>query len=168
MPGKNKKGGKKHKKNKREAYISSTLRLKEEKEGQEYAQFTKCKGNCRFDVKCCDGKERAALLCGAMRKRKFIGVRDIVLVSLRDFQDNICDIIDSYDESQARKLKEDGHLPKNFKIEEENIFLEGVDDSLIFSNDIPVSSDEEGDKEDNEEDDSSSSSDSGIINLDEI
>ena len=50
-----------------------------------------------------------------MRKRKFIGVRDIVLVSLRDFQDNICDIIDSYDESQARKLKEDGHLPKNFK-----------------------------------------------------
>ena len=40
----NKKGGKKHKRNKNQTLSEKTLRLKEE--GQEYAQITRCKGNC--------------------------------------------------------------------------------------------------------------------------
>ena len=52
----NTKGGKKHKRNKKQNdFIEKTLRLKEE--GQEYAQITKCLGNCRFTVMCFDGKE---------------------------------------------------------------------------------------------------------------
>ena len=166
MP-KNKKGGKKHKKNKRDSYESSALRLKEELEGQEYAQVTRCKGNCRFDVRCGDGKERAAILCGAMRKRRFIGMRDLVLISIRDFQDNICDIIDSYDENQSRKLKDGGHLPDSFKLEEDNPFSEVMDDSITFSNDIPDSSDEE-EKEKEEEEDTEEEEEKGDINLDDI
>ena len=138
----NKKGGKKHKRNKKQDdTFEKNLRLKED--GQEYAQVTNCKGNCRFDVKCCDGKDRAAILCGAMRKKKFIGLRDIVLVSLRDFQDSVCDIIDSYDDNQSRKLKEEKHIPELFKLEEENPY-DGEDDGGIeFSNDFPSSSEEE-------------------------
>ena len=95
MPKGNQKGGKKHKRNKNYSTENKVLRIKEK--DQEYAKVSKCKGNCRFDVDCCDGKSRAAILCGAMRKRKFINQGDLVLVSIRDFQDNVCDIIDSYD-----------------------------------------------------------------------
>ena len=137
----NKRGGKKHKKNKNETYETKILRLKED--GQEYAQVTNCKGNCRFDVKCCDGKDRAAILCGAMRKKKFIGLRDIVLVSLRDFQDSVCDIIDSYDDNQSRKLKEEKHIPELFKLEEENPYDGEHARGLEFSNAFPSSSEEE-------------------------
>ena len=56
-------------------------------------------------VECCDGKTRAAILCGAMRKRKFINQGQIVLVSIREWQDDICDIIDSYEDSHAKRLK---------------------------------------------------------------
>ena len=98
------KGGKKHKRNKNYNIENKALRIKEE--GQEYAQITNCKGNCRFDVICSDGKNRAAILCGSMRKRKYVQLNDIVLVSLRDFQDDVCDIIDNYDENNVRKLKE--------------------------------------------------------------
>ena len=162
MPGKNKKGGKKYKKNKREIQEQTTLRLKEEHEGQEYAQVITCKGNCRFDVRCCDGKVRAALLCGAMRKRKFISMRDFVLVSLRDFQDGVCDIIDSYDENQSRKLKDGKHFPENFNFEEENDFSIDDDDTITFSNDIPDSSEEEEKEEEEEEEEEED------INIDDI
>ena len=97
-----KKGGKKHKRNKNRDIETTTIRFKED--GQEYAQITKCKGNCRFDVKCSDGKDRAAILCGTMRKRKFVNLNDIVLVSLRDFQDDLCDIMDSYDENKQQYI----------------------------------------------------------------
>ena len=52
MP-KNCRGGKKHKRNKNNNIENKTLRMKED--GQEYAKIIRCKGNCRFDVNCCDG-----------------------------------------------------------------------------------------------------------------
>ena len=148
MPGGNKKGGKKHKRNKNNNYETKVLRFKEE--GQEYAKVTKCKGNCRFDVTCCDGQDRAAILCGGMRKRKFINQGDMVLVSLRDFQDSVCDIIDSYDENQARKLKGNGEIPSAFKIEEENQYADDSDDGVVFSNELPPSDDSDDEEDENE------------------
>ena len=110
----NTKGGKKHKRNKNQNFNDSkNLRLKEP--GQEYAQITKCLGNCRFNVMCFDGKERMATMCGAMRKRKFVNQSDLVLVSLRDWQDEKCDIIDNYDENLSRKLKDKGLVPDSIK-----------------------------------------------------
>ena len=89
----NTKGGKKHKRNKKQNdYVEKALRLKEE--DQEYAQITRCLGNCRFTVMCFDGKERLATMCGSMRGRKFINQNNIVLVSLREWQDEKCDIIE--------------------------------------------------------------------------
>ncbi len=153
------KGGKKHKRNKNREYETKALRIKED--GQEYAQITKCKGNCRFDVRCTDGKERMAILCGSMKKRKFVNMNDIVLVSLRDFQDDVCDIIDNYDENGARKLKETKELPDSFNIGEENTFDEDFQ-SIEFTTDLPSdNSDEEQIKEEEDSDDDE-------IDLDEI
>ena len=141
----NKKGGKKHKRNKNEELREKTLRLKEE--GQEYAQITKCLGNCRFTVMCFDGKERMATMCGGMRKRRFVNMNDIVLVSLRDWQDAKCDIIDSYDDNLTRKLKDKGLIPDSIKLDSDNkqdIDEEENDLGFVFSTDIP-DSDEDSD-----------------------
>ena len=148
-----KKGGKKHKRNKNRDIETKTIRYKED--GQEYAQITKCKGNCRFDVRCSDGKERAAILCGTMRKRKFVNLNDIVLVSLRDFQDDICDIMDSYDENGARKLRETKELPETFTLGEDNDFQDDMD-GIEFTTELPS---DDSDEDYLMEDD---------INLDEI
>ena len=139
----NKKGGKKHKRGKKDGYETKVLRYKEE--GQEYAQIKNLKGNCRFDVLCFDGKERMATLCGAMRKRKYVNQNDIVLVSLRDFQDSKCDIIDVYDDTQVHQLKDRKHIPDSIKLAEDNEFSEDLD-GIEFTNDIPM--DEESESED--------------------
>ena len=60
----NQKGGKKHKRGKKDGFETKSLHLKED--GQEYAQITAMKGNCRFDVKCFDGKDRMAIICGCL------------------------------------------------------------------------------------------------------
>ena len=144
MPKGNQKGGKKHKRNKNFTNENKSVRIKEE--GQEYAKVSKCKGNCRFDVECCDGKTRAAILCGGMRKRKFINQGDIVLVSIREWQDSICDIIDSYDESQAKKLKQEKHIPESFKLEEDNPYGD-LNDDIDFVSEMPPSDESSSDGE---------------------
>ena len=153
MPKGNQKGGKKHKRNKNFTNENKALRIKED--GQEYAKVSRCKGNCRFDVDCCDGKPRAAILCGTMRKRKFINQGDLVLVSIREWQDDICDIIDSYDESQAKKLKQEKHIPESFKLGEDNPY-EDFNDDVDFISEMPPS------------DDSDESSSDGEVDLDDI
>ena len=139
------KGGKKHKRNKKQNdYIEKTLRLKEE--GQEYAQITRCLGNCRFTVMCFDGKERMATMCGGMRKRRFVNQNDIVLVSLRDWQDEKCDIIDNYDDNLTKKLKSKGLVPESIKLDSDKPNDLDIDDDnmgFVFSTDIPNSDSEE-------------------------
>lgn len=141
----NKKGGKKHKRNKSHQSASKATRLKEE--GQEYAQIRACKGNCRFDLFVFDGKERLGILCGSMRKRRFVNMRDVVLVSIRDFEDAKCDIIDVYDDTQVRKLKQMKEIPPEIKLEEENEFMN--DDTGSYQ--PLLSSDEEEDEVEEEE-----------------
>ena len=135
----NKKGGKKHKRGKKDGFETKALRFKED--GQEYAQITACKGNCRFDVNCFDGKERIAILCGTMRKRKYVNLQDVVLVSLRDFQDDKCDIIDTYDDNQVRLLKDGKHIPESIQLGEESEFNEDLY-GVEFTNDFPIEEDE--------------------------
>lgn len=161
----NKKGGKKHKRNKKQDdTFEKTLRLKEE--GQEYAQIIKCLGNCRFNVLCFDGKERMATMCGTMRKRRFINQDDIVLVSLRDWQDAKCDIIDNYDENLVRKMKDKGLVPDSIKLDVDKQYSDDDDDNLgfVFSTDIPNS---ESDEEKNETSDDESSEEE-MIDIDDI
>lgn len=92
----------------------TTLYLKEL--GQEYAQVTRILGNCRFMCLCLDGKERIGKICGRMKKRckwMKVAVDDIVLVSLRDFDDDNADIILKYDVAQIKKLKKMGLIPES-------------------------------------------------------
>jgi translation initiation factor 1A len=82
---------------------SKILIIKEEQET--YGQVINALGNNRLMVKCfSDGKDRVCTIRGSMRKKIWINKNDIVLVSLRDFQDDKADIIHKYDEIQGKSF----------------------------------------------------------------
>lgn len=141
-------------------------------DGQEYAQVINPKGNGRFELKCCDNVDRLGSVSGKMRKRIWINRSDIVLICKWEdmTNDNKCSIVHKYTESEAKRLLKDGELPKNFKLNLDDVeefatnndedYFKGISDS---------ESDEESVEETKNSDDSSDeSSDEQLIDLDEI
>merc|ERR1712227_492243 len=113
-------------------------------DGQEYAQVTKMLGNGRLEAMCFDGTQRLCHIRGKMRKKVWVGQSDIILVSLRDYQDAKADVILKYSSDEARNLKSYGEFPETVKINETVTFgEEGIDDDIEF--DDVESSDEEND-----------------------
>ena len=53
-----------------------------------------------------------------MRRKVWIGVGDVVLLGLRDFQDEKADVIQKYKPDEARRLKAQGHIPDNIQLDE--------------------------------------------------
>lgn len=96
-------------------------------DGQEYGQVLRMLGNGRCDCNCFDGTKRLCIIRGKMRKKIWVMQGDIVLVGLRDFQDEKGDIIVKYNSDEARQLKSYGELPDNTKINEAD--LEAGDES---------------------------------------
>jgi translation initiation factor 1A len=162
----NNKGGKKYKRNKQEVKENKNTRFKEENESQEYAQITKALGNCRFEVLCFDGKTRMATMCGKMRKRVFVNQGEFILVSLRDWQDSKCDIIDKYNANDVQKLKQKKCIPDFINFEEKQNDSDEEDNDLgfTFSMDMPSDSSEEEEAEINKSEDENSSDDNIDIN----
>ncbi|CAO3691609.1 unnamed protein product [Rhizopus stolonifer] len=106
-------------------------------EGQEYAQVLKMLGNGRVEAQCFDGVKRLALIRGKLRKKVWINQGDIVLLSLRDFQDEKADVIQRYNPDEARQLKAYGELPDTAKINEADANFGGEeDDEVEFDFDI--------------------------------
>jgi len=120
MPKNKGKGGKKHKRGKGgDNTLKRELVFKED--GQEYGQVTKMLGNGRLDAMCFDGTKRLCHIRGKMRKKVWVNLGDIVLISLRDFQDEKADVILKYTAEEARNLKQYGELPDNVKINETDL-----------------------------------------------
>merc|ERR1712216_521963 len=93
-------------------------------EGQEYAQVLKMLGNNRLEAFCFDGVKRLCHIRGKMRRRVWIGQGDIILLGLREFQDEKADVIMKYAADEARNLKVYGELPDTAKINETDTFGE--------------------------------------------
>jgi len=92
-------------------------------DGQEYAQVIKMLGNGRLEALCFDGEKRLAHIRGKMRKKVcivlissacclinpfnqvWINQGDIILLSLREFQDGKADVIVKYTADEARNCK---------------------------------------------------------------
>ena len=102
-------GGNKRKKGKKQVQEDRELRIKEESE--EYAQITKILGDGRFQCKCADGVDRIAHVRGKMRKRTWLANGDIILVSIREFEQEKCDVVEKYKEKEVAKLKSVGEIP---------------------------------------------------------
>ncbi|OEH78742.1 eukaryotic translation initiation factor y-chromosomal [Cyclospora cayetanensis] len=89
-----------------------------------YGQVLRMLGNGRLEAHCFDGVRRLCHIRGKMRKRVWVNAGDIVLISLREFQDNKGDVIAKYTPDEARALKSYGELPANAKINETDAFGE--------------------------------------------
>ena len=85
-------------------------------------------GNGRLEALCFDGEKRLAHIRGKLRKKVWINQGDIILLSLRDYQDEKGDVILKYTADEARSLKAYGELPENAKINETDTYARGDDD----------------------------------------
>jgi translation initiation factor 1A len=90
----------------------------------EYAQVVKMLGNGRLEAKCFDGNTRLAHIRGKLRKKQWINTGDIVLLSLREFQDGKGDVLMKYSADEARSLKAYGELPESTRINETDTYAD--------------------------------------------
>ena len=124
---KNTTGGSKHKKfaknrdnNQDKLNIKNLIKSDSD---QEYAYIINVLGNCRFNVECSDNKNRLAHMRGKLKKRSWCTEGDIILISLRDFQDDKCDIIQKYTPEQIQILIENNEIPE-FLIKKKTGYLD--------------------------------------------
>ena len=118
-------------------------------ESQEYAQVVRMLGNGRLEALCFDGEKRLAHIRGKMRKKVWINNGDIILLSLREFEDGKADVIQKYTPDEARSLKQHGELPEATKISEDQFGEEGDEIEFQEASDDDA---EEGEAEDDDED----------------
>ena len=131
----NKTGGKKHKKYKKNRDADIKKKLIKKSEGEEYAYVIDKKGGPILGLRLLDDRMVLGVIRGKMRKRVWINPGDIILVSIRGFQDNKVDVIAKYTDDEVRKLIKQKEVTRKFTLnldddDESNkntIFLENSD-----------------------------------------
>ena len=134
-------GGKKHRKSKGTANIPRELVFKTD--GQVYAQVIGLLGGGFLKIKVFNENgsidESRAHIRGKLRKRVWIKIGDVILVTIRDYQEGIYDIILKYNDDEARSLRSYHEIPANTELNENT---HGEDDVVTFG-ESDYSSDEE-------------------------
>ncbi len=131
--GKKNSGGKKFKQQKKAS--NKTRELVYREDNQSYARIIKTLGDSRFECECLDLNEtKIGHMRGAFRKRVWMGVGDIVLVSMRDFDEKKCDIIHKYTTEEAMMLKTLGEIDMSVNIQATS--LEISNENLDSNDDI--------------------------------
>lgn len=90
-------------------------------DGQEYAQVLRMLGNGRLEAMCMDGVKRLCHIRGKMRKKVWVNAGDVILVGLRDYQDEKADVILKYMADEARNLKQYGELPEHIRVNDADV-----------------------------------------------
>merc|ERR1712070_293684 len=119
------KGGKSHRRGKNQNEEKRELVFKED--GQEYAQVLRMLGNGRLEAQCIDGIKRLCHIRGKMRKKGWVNTGDVILLGLRDFQDEKADVILKYLADEARSLKAYGELPENIRVNDTDMLGDNED-----------------------------------------
>ena len=113
----NVKGGKNYKKSKNSGQAEPEFF--DRQDDQFYARVIKLLGNCNVLVFCNDGKRRLCHIRGGLRKKVWLNVGDLVLISLRELGSSTVDgdagadkwergdIINKYDSMHVGRLKKD-------------------------------------------------------------
>lgn len=119
MPPGNLRGGKSYKKHKKAPHSEKAAKFQSKEDGQDYARVLRLLGDRRASCFCNDGVERIGRFRGAIcrgPKKQFIEVGDIVLISLREFENGSdnevaivskngpCDILYKYDRGDWRNI----------------------------------------------------------------
>ena len=114
MPKKSK-GGNKHKRKKASTDQNEKLNMVYKEDGEDYAIVDKMVGGGRCQITLPDKSTKLAIIRGKLRRRKtWISNGDLVLVAIRDFQDDKCDVIHKYTPGQLQILRKKNALPIGF------------------------------------------------------
>ena len=145
---------------------------------EEYAIVTKLLGNCRVTLITNSGNECIGIIRGSLRKfskRVLIEKGDIVVVSIRDYQDNKVDIVHKYNREQIQLFIKDKILSQTlinyynnkikFEKSENNTIIE--DDKLEFDYNISIS-DSDSDKDNESIQSDNSENDDDKLDIDGI
>ena len=106
-------------------------------EDQEYMRVQSILGNCRMELEDQNGTKYIGIIRGKMRKRVYIRNRDLVLVSLRDFQENKVDIIHKYGYSEILYLLRKCEIKNDF-VDVDIMFSDSTGVIRKKSNDNPI------------------------------
>lgn len=110
------KGGNRTKKKGKKNFRKKTYSLDDLKkiEGQEYALVEKVYGQGRYLLKCYDKINRLGIRRGKIKKFAKIAMGNLVLVSLRDYQNDKCDILHTYTDEDTNKLVDKHFIKREF------------------------------------------------------
>jgi translation initiation factor 1A len=78
-------------------------------------------GNGRVYVKCFDEVLRVGHIRGKMRRKVWIQPGDLVLCSLREFQNRKCDVVLKYLPDEVKQLKAQGQIPEESQDTQSNL-----------------------------------------------
>ena len=104
----------KKKKNHKKNVVKEQRKLVEKDDDTEYGLVTKKLGSGRFMVRLnMQNKEVIGRLCGkfkhgAAKHANWVDVDTVVLVGIRDFQDDVVDIVHVYEPTEVRQLRKSG------------------------------------------------------------
>ena len=130
----------KNQKKKKKAPVSISKReLILAEDMQSYAKVTKLLGSCRVTILFTDSTENMGIIPGRMKKRVWMTLGDIVLISKREFQEDRVDIIHKYNHDELPRLHKMEEIPSFFLDKEATC---DVLDDMEFS---MISDDEDGD-----------------------
>jgi len=134
--GKNQIGGKKHKRSKNVTQPCNMTRklILADPESEKYGYVIAAMGDCRMKCYCEDKVERIGIIRGNMRKRTFVSIGDIVIMSMRSFQDNKADITNVYNSDEVMNLLQYGEI-KNINVYKTTNDRETRDDDSVCSED---------------------------------
>ena len=143
-------GGKGHKRAKKQIIDVKNIPLKNSQEETDYAIVTTILGNGRMRVMCLsDKKERLGHIRGTLYKKTWIAKDDVVLISIRDFQNDRCDILFKYSSDEIRTLVKNGEIDKDYN---SNSNIENKDeDDLVFIEDADNKSNSNPNEDDQDE-----------------
>lgn len=127
------KGGNKTKGKARKHNRPRTLNIDDLKKinGQEYAHVTEKYGDGRYNLICYDKVTRLGIMRGKLKRYARLDRGGFVLVSLRDFEDNKCDIVEVYKEDDIEKLISAREVSSSFVKEGKLIESSKDNDNLI-------------------------------------
>uniref|UniRef100_A0A452DL54 S1-like domain-containing protein n=1 Tax=Capra hircus TaxID=9925 RepID=A0A452DL54_CAPHI len=100
------------------------------------AQVTKMSGNALLEAMCFDFVTRICHILGSLNQKIWINTSDIILVGLRDYQDNKADVI-------LKSLNAYIELPEYSELNETDTFDPEDDDEIQFKDLAGVNEDTE-------------------------
>jgi translation initiation factor 1A len=128
-------GGKNFKKQKKQSNSKQGKELVCKENEQIYGRIIKPLGDSRFECECFELNENLiGHIRGTLKKRIWMTVGDIVLISLRDFDKTKCDIIHKYTVMEAQTLKSLGELPSNVNLHATTLDI--FNENKVSTNDI--------------------------------